>query len=231
MRWVIDELADILRSEGALREDLVVIPEECDNEYQLAHAVGAARVDWGLSQVPVPQLGWQGSEAEAEEETEAEEDQLPGPPEPEDESADSYGLFDPQSPTPAQLALCLTTLQFAASDVIGEAIRQSVETMLSSSTRTMFALVRTFWGFWGEWNPPYLWNGGVVRRDEPNVLATGATPAVLHVPIDETKLSALARPRYVHRGPYQPLEVFARIEGIDHRWPVVVLTPIVILSA
>ena len=46
MRWVVDELARILRSEGALHEDLALIPPECENELRLGEAVRHATREW-----------------------------------------------------------------------------------------------------------------------------------------------------------------------------------------
>jgi hypothetical protein len=54
---------------------------------------------------------------------------------------------------------------------------------------------------------------------------------VLEVPLSKAKLNPLARGRYVSTGPFQPLQVFAKIERVERkagRW--IVLTPIVILS-
>jgi hypothetical protein len=230
MRWVVDELTAMLRSEGALREDLAVVPADCENEVRVGQALLTARSKWGLAEIDREMTAERRERAAAQEMTEAADDAGVETDAPAREEARMD--YDPQNPTPQQLVLAIDTLMFAAGDVIREAMVRNVEEMLAEQTRTMFALVTMFWGFWAEGpDVPHLWNGGVVMRDEPDVVTLGPAPPVLHVPLDVEKLNPLARARYSHRGPYQPLQVFAKIEEVDPFGRGIILTPIVLLSA
>lgn len=233
LRWVVDELAAVLRSEGALRDDLVAIPEACENETQLAVAIRNATGAWGLSQIVTEGPR---NAAVAESEGEAIEGESAAG---EGEVAPAASVrrpgfmeWDPQAPTREQLKLALDTVQYAAGDVVKEAMIRSVDSMLAGATHSIFALVTTMWSYWGEGGWSYLYNGGLVDREDPEILSLGPTPPVMRVPIDVSKLTTFARSRYGHRGPFQALQVLGRIEPIEHSGVrSIIVTPIVILSA
>jgi hypothetical protein len=133
-----------------------------------------------------------------------------------------------------QLALSVQTLTYAAGDVVREAMLRSVEDALANEAKTLFALVTVRWGNDSRPNQDSfrLFNTALVSRAEPDIVALGAAPTVLEVPLSKAKLNPLARGRYVSTGPFQPFQVFAKIERVERkagRW--IVLTPIVILSA
>jgi hypothetical protein len=257
MRWIVDQITGVLRAEGALQEDLAVVPEVCENEILLSRATDVATREWGLSEVDAEVVSSQreiiaaSPQAETSErhvETTGETVEALPPPEGEhgaerqdleeaergtESGEDAEGGFDPQTlnaqnPTPRQLALALQIVSFAAADVIRFTVIRQVEALLASEQRTLFALVALEWGFWDEpASEAHLWNGGVVTPHERQQVTFG--PPYIQVPIDKTKLNPLAQARYVHRQGFQSLQVFAKIERVQDQS--IYLTPIVILSS
>jgi hypothetical protein len=265
MRWLVDQITAVLRSEAALSDDLAVVPEACENEIALTLGIRIAIGEWGLGEIDkaavaalretlateLASVGQQTSEQEppaAQERTELgpPAPQIEGSPKPhesrtensaaaeeekkeekEEKQEDGF-TFNPQQPTPFQLTLALQTVSFAAADVVRETAVEMIDARLASANRTLFALVTLEWGYRENYvATSYLWNGGVVTRQHPQQMTFG--PAFIQVPIDKAKLNPLAQGRYVDDGPYQPLQVFGKIEKIESRN--IVLTPIVILSS
>jgi len=241
MRWVVDELCNVLRAEGALREDLAFIPHECENELALVAAARLAVVEWGLAELLREAQAefearaseeWTEEDAGSRDSVEAEPRGEPIQAEPRGEPIPAEAWrWDPQEPSPHQLALALETILFAAGDVVRELMLAAATDVLGQAEKTLFALVRLRWGFDTVDGVGRLWNGGLVSRRDPEFMSIGPAPAVILVrPMDLVKLNALSRGRYTERS-FQMLEVFAKVERVvvdEGRW--LVLTPIVILS-
>jgi hypothetical protein len=233
MRWLVDEIAAVLRSEGALREDLAVAPVKCENEMKLTEAVGTARAEWGLSEISAELGKARQVRLEAGKKGGQQAAQAPGT-ESEGETEQQHTTvfaadYNPQRPTPVQLALALSTVEYAAADVVREALLTSTEAVLAQETRSVFSLLTLKWGFWNDGGETFLWNAGVLAQDEPEDMKFGVS--VVQIQVDETKLNTLARARYVHKGPFQPLRVFGKVERVERergRW--IIITPVVILS-
>jgi hypothetical protein len=211
----VDELTQGLRGQDALVEDLITVPDNCINEMILGAAGQQAVIEWGLTDID-----WRQPESgEVESDNEAERQAA---------SAAFTTGFDPHQPTTAQLAVVMTTVDYAASAVVAESLLSAAEGLLQRAHKSLFTRITMDWPFW-EGDEPHLWNAGLHAPGTTDVVSWGPTSPVLRVPIDPEKLNSLARGRYVS-GPAQPLEVFAKIERVDREAGEIVLMPIVILS-